>query len=98
MPASFVSSSKQYLSLASTPSLSFASGSVLTVAAWVKLKDTSADYCILAKNQDSYSNGSYLLRYNADIDTFDWIVSDYTGSFTASVPQPTNTLTAASGV
>lgn len=112
MPVTFVTASKQYLSLPATlttgagtgavttnigPSLGFASGGILTVCAWVKLTDTKADYDVLAKDQDSYANGSYVLRYNKDTNAFDWTVSDYTGSFTASVPAGVNVTTAASG-
>ena len=125
MPATFAATSKQYLSLdnvttgagtgaVTTPTqgliLDFTSGSVLTVAAYVKLTDTSNDYCILAKNQDSYANGAYLLRYNNGIPspaqpltaisgpTLEWVVNTYSGSFVASVPAPNNMTTAGSGV
>ncbi|HYT43147.1 MAG TPA: LamG-like jellyroll fold domain-containing protein [Methylomirabilota bacterium] len=108
MPATFVNTSKQYLSLVTTGSgtgavvtqglvLDFTSGSVLTVAAWVKLKDTNLDYCVLAKNQDSYANGAYVLRYNKDTNMIDWTVNTYTGCWTASVAAPANVTTASSG-
>lgn len=112
MPGTFASTSKQYLSLVNNttgagtgqvvvattgPTFSFVSGGVLTVAARVKLTDTNHDYCIVAKDQDSYANGSYILRYNADTDSFDWIVSTHAGSFTASIPQASNITSASSG-
>lgn len=113
MPGTFVFASSQYLSLDNTTTgsgtgtvvtptlgltLDFTSGSALTVAAWVKLTDLNRDYDILAKNQDSYANGAYLLRYNKDTNSLDWIVSTYTGSFTASIPAPSSIKTAASGI
>ncbi len=78
--------------------LDFTSGGVLTVAAWVKLVDLKQNYDILAKNQDSYANGSYLLRYNKDTNSIDWIVATYTGSFTASVPAPAGITAGPSGI
>lgn len=79
------------------PTLSFSSGSALTVAAFVKLTDKLRSYCILAKNENFYSNGGYVLRYDKDTDKFDWTVNTYMGSFTASIAAPANVTTASSG-
>jgi hypothetical protein len=97
MPASLATASLQYLSLTSAPSIGYASGSVLTVAAFIKPSDLTRSYDILAKNQNAYANGAYCLRYNAVTNKIDWIVNTYIGSYVVSTPVPPSLTTASSG-